>query len=349
MKILVVGPQFPDSFARNILTTLTTMGHEAVGVDGTRTFHHQSRLPHLFWAYVPKVAPALERSVFRGVVRAARELQPRLVLVTYGIMPPQIVRELRDSCAAKVACWFTDAITSLYRMYLVASAFDACFLKEPFLVRVLRDKLGLNTHYLPECCNPLWHRRVPLSEQDRSRYGCDLAAMGGLHYYRARMLEAFEGCDLKIWGRNCPSWVGSKSRKAYTHQYVAEEEKARALRAASIVVNTMNYAEIEGVNCCLFEAAGCGAFQIADDKPALAELFEPEQEIVTFRTQRELKEKVDYYLGYPEERQAIADRAYLRAHREHTYEIRLKTILRAFDLIAADQLPVANAEEVGAP
>jgi spore maturation protein CgeB len=84
----------------------------------------------------------------------------------------------------------------------------------------------------------------------------------------------------------------------------------------------MFYAEIEGLNCTLFEAAGCGAFQIADWKPSLPELFEPEREVVTFRTRQELKERVDYYLAHPEERQEIADRAYARAHREHTYEAR---------------------------
>ena len=38
----------------------------------------------------------------------------------------------------------------------------------------------------------------------------------------------------------------------------------------------------------------------------------------------ELKERVDYYLAHPEERREIADRAYVWAHREHTYELRLR-------------------------
>jgi spore maturation protein CgeB len=98
------------------------------------------------------------------------------------------------------------------------------------------------------------------------------------------------------------------------------------------------------VNCTLFEAAGCGAFQIADWKPALPELFEPEREIVTFRTRRELEEKVDYYLAHPEERREIAHRACTRAHREHTYEKRLKKMFEVMGL--APEAGVAAPEPV---
>jgi spore maturation protein CgeB len=170
----------------------------------------------------------------------------------------------------------------------------------------------------------MWHKPAPLTDEERAKYGCDLVAAGTLHYYRARMLERFDDYDLKVWGNNAPAWLQTSARGGYMNHYVSCDEKAKAYSAAKILLNTMFYAEIEGVNCTLFEAAGCGAFQIADWKPSLPELFEPEREIVTFRTRQELKDKVDYYLAHPEERREIAHRACVRAHREHTYEIRLR-------------------------
>lgn len=344
MKILVAGPQFPDSFARNIVVTLRQMDHKVTSVQGTRERHHGRRLPTLFWRYLPKAFPALERKVFRDVVRTVEAAQPDLILVSNGTMPPEVVRNLKSACGGKVVCWYTDPVTNLYRQYLPASSYDAVFLKEPFLVRVMRDKLGVNAFYLPECCNPIWHKRIPLTDGDRKKYACDLAAQGSLHYYRARMLEDFEDYDLKIWGRYRPAWLSSSVERRYTYHYVAESEKARALLSAKIVINTIHYAEIEGVNCTLFEAAGCGAFQIADWEPALPDLFEPEREIVTFETRRELKEKIDYYLAHPEERRVIADRAYARAHRDHTYEKRLQTMFEILGLI-----PKSPANSESAP
>lgn len=343
MNILVIGPQFPDSFARNIVVTLEKMGHQVSSAEGRRAHHHGGKLASAFWGYAPKAFPGLENRVFREAVRKAEEAQPDLVLVTFGTMPPEAVRRLKEACGAKIVCWYTDPVTNLHRHYLLAAGFDTVFVKEPFLAQVLRDKLGRNAYYLPECCNPQWHKRLELSGDDRRKYECDLAAQGTLHYYRARMLEDFAGYDLKVWGRNCPAWLDSPVKKNYKNHFIAEEEKARAFQSARIVVNTMQFAEIEGVNCTLFEAAGCGAFQIADWKPALPELFEPEREIVTFRTRQELKEKVDFYLVHPEERREIAARAYARAHRDHTYEKRVAKMLELLGLAPKQQAPEPEA------
>jgi len=312
--------------------TLEQMGHQVTGAEGVRTRHHGNRLANASWAYAPKAFPKLEQRIFREVVCKAAAVGPDLLLVTFAGLPPEVVGELKRVSGAKVACWYTDPVTNLYRHYLLASDFDFVFLKEPFLVRVARDKLGLNAFYLPECCNPAWHRPVDPNDADRKKYGCDLAAAGSLHYYRARMLEAFADYDLKIWGSNCPAWLDSPVKKSYPNLFIAEGEKARAFASAKIVVNTLQCAEIDGVNCTLFEAAGCGAFQIADWKPSLPELFVPDREIVTFRTRRELKEKVDYYLARPEERHEIAARACARAHRDHTYERRLREMFEVMGL-----------------
>ena len=326
LKIVVVGTQFPDSFARNISVNLKLMGHLVTNVSTSRAHHNQSRVFQAFWIYAPKAFPLLERAAYDKLVKTVSANQPELVLLTQGL-PPQVLNQLRDVSASKLVCWFTDPVANFYRGYLIAGWYDAIFLKEPHIVPLLRDKLGLNAHYLPEACNPLWHTAVTLSEPDRREFGCDLTAIGSLHYYRARMLEQFASYDLKIWGNTCPSWVESSSRAKYQNRLVAEQTKAKAVRAAKIVLNTMNYTEIEGVNCTLFETAGCGGFQIADLKPTLPFLFEPEREIVTFQTRAELKEKVDFYLAHPQERLAIAERAYNRAQRDHTYEQRLRALL----------------------
>jgi spore maturation protein CgeB len=229
---------------------------------------------------------------------------------------------------------------------MLASDLDAWFFKDPYMASVFRDKLALNAFYLPEACNSVWHRKVELSAEDRRKYGCDLVTASNMYYYRAKSLEIFQGYDLKIWGKSYPSWLSSPLRSVYQDEYVAEVEKAKAFNAAKIVLNTMHYGEIEGVNCRLFEAAGCGAFQIADWKPALPDLFEPGKEIVTFKTQQELKEKVDYYLARPEERREIADRAYARAHREHTYERRLE---KMFEILEVNAQPAVDSVASKAP
>jgi spore maturation protein CgeB len=330
MRILISGRIYPDSFARNIAVAAEGMGHFVRAFDPWPVRRRLGYAAEVLGEYVARALPLLERRRQGALVRAAEELQPDLVLIAHGLLHPDIVRRVREASGAALATWYPDSLANLGRQYLLASDLDAWFFKDPYLADMLRANLGLNAFYLPEACNPRWHRRVRLTDADLRKYGCDLASACSMYYYRARLLEMFAGYDLKLWGTGLPFWLQSPLRARYTGHYVAELEKSKAFNAAKIVINTMHFAEIEGVNCRLFEAAGCGAFQIADWKPALPELFEPEREVVTFRTREELREKVDYYLARPEERQAIADRAYARAHREHTYEIRLQ---RMFDIL----------------
>ena len=345
MRILISGQLFPDSFARNIAATARRMEHQVRVVEEILIHRRSNVLWAGFWTIAPRLFPQIEQRRHRRLVRAAEDFAPDLILLTYGTLPPSVIRQLRGACSARIAVWYPDALVNLGRQYLLASDLDAWFLKDPYLVRVFRDKLALNAFYLPEACNSLWHRRVELSAEDQRKYGCDLVTTSNMYYYRAKLLEIFRNYDMKIWGKSYPAWLASPLRAMYQDEYVAEEAKARAFNAAKIVLNTMHYGEIEGVNCRLFEAAGCGAFQIADWKPALPDLFEPEEEIVTFRTQQELKEKVDYYLAHPEERRDIADRAYARARREHTYEKRLE---KMFEILRLHSPRLVEVEESAA-
>ena len=163
-------------------------------------------------------------------------------------------------------------------------------------------------------------------KEEKIKYGCDITIVCNMYPYRVNLIEQFSDYHFKIWG-NFPQWLNTKLRYNFQGEFLTEEDKAKAFIGAKIVINTLHYAEIEGVNARLFEAAGCGAFQIIDKKPALEDLFKEGEEIITFETKKELKEKVDYYLSRPEERLRISEAAYNRAHKEHTYLNRLKLML----------------------
>lgn len=115
--------------------------------------------------------------------------------------------------------------------------------------------------------------------------------------------------------------------KFHAHHYVAELEKAKALRAAKIVLNTFTHRETDGVNCRLFEATACGGFVLSENRPTIKDFFTPGKEIAIFNSREELLDQVRYYLSRPEERGRIADRGHERAHRDHTYEARLRKLL----------------------
>ena len=87
-----------------------------------------------------------------------------------------------------------------------------------------------------------------MSEADRRKYGCDLTSARSMYYYRARMLEVFANYDVKFWETGYPFWLESPLRCLLSKRHAAELEKSKAFNAAKIVLNTMHFGEIEGVD-----------------------------------------------------------------------------------------------------
>jgi spore maturation protein CgeB len=182
-------------------------------------------------------------------------------------------------------------------------------------------------YYLAEACNPRMHRPIELTPADVGYFGCDVMLAGSLYYYRQEILESLAGLDLKVWGYR-PGWLVDRLPGRFMGRDVHGDDKVRAALAAKVCLNTLHYGEVDGLNCRAFEIAGCGGFQLISDVPAIAEHFEPDEEIVVFRSVDEMVEKARHYAGHPEAAREIAARGRARAHRDHTYEHRLADILR---------------------
>ena len=67
-----------------------------------------------------------------------------------------------------------------------------------------------------------------------------------------------------------------------------------------------------------FEATGMGACLVSDAGENVAELFEPDTEIVTYASAAEAVEKITYLRDHDDARMAIAKAGQARTLREHT-------------------------------
>ncbi len=276
------------------------------------------------------------------LLRAAREHAADLVLVTcIESLRPHVVAGLRaGNSGCKVFGVFSDHIANFGRGYFFAAHYDALFFKDHYIVDKLRAKLGWShVRYLPQACDRVLHRTVELSSADRERYGCEISLAGNPYLFRNESLRPLIGRDMKIWGPPPPRWVDHPTTRHFTGRYVSGPEKCKAMLAAKIVLNQNHYAEIAGTNKRTFEVAAIGAFQLTDT-PAIKDVFDPDTEVACFDTQREMVERIDYFLGLPERRQAMAAKAQARAHAEHTYEHRWVAQLEALGARPVASFPV---------
>ncbi|MFO0210108.1 MAG: glycosyltransferase, partial [Pseudanabaena sp.] len=75
-------------------------------------------------------------------------------------------------------------------------------------------------------------------------------------------------------------------------------------------------------NMRLFETTGVGSCLITDWKQNINDLFEPDREVVTYRSSSECIEKVKWLLSNPLEAEKIAKAGQHRTLKDHTFDIR---------------------------
>ncbi|NBD18849.1 MAG: glycosyltransferase [Cyanobacteria bacterium] len=90
--------------------------------------------------------------------------------------------------------------------------------------------------------------------------------------------------------------------------------------------NHIDLASQYASNMRLYEATGVGTCLLTDAQPNLKEVFEPDQEVITYSCPEEAIEKVNYLLKNPEERHKIAKAGQARTLRDHTFVHRAEYI-----------------------
>lgn len=330
MRVLLVGERFPDSFADNLATALGDAGHAATVVSPFRgPLAGSGRVRARLKAELPSMPRAAVRAQAH-VLQAADEQQPELMLNVDLRLSWPIVRELSRR-GIVCAFWFPDSMGNLGRETHVLGHYDAVFLKDSAVVRHYREVLGLNAHFLPEACNPRWHR--PPDGVTPGDDGPSVLVAGNMYASRFALLRRLQsaGIPIAMYGPPWPRWLPHDPAlaTAYSGEYLAREGKARAFRGATVVLNAMASHEADGANCRLFEAAGCGAVVLTDWRERLASFFHVPQEVRSFSSFAEIVDEVRMISALsPQDRGRLGDAAAARAHAEHSYAHRFEELTR---------------------
>lgn len=342
MRVLVVGPQGPDSLADNLLASLRDGGHDARGVE---TWTSGSRLAGSSQASRPlpflgplelhalnelERRPAVAARLQAGVLPAAEEHRPELTVVVDPRLAVPLVPRLRAAAGGTpVALWFTDSLRQIGREAHLLGGYDAVFGTDAGLMKRYRELRGLNAHLLPEACNPRWHR--PPAGDSPGDGGPAVLVLGSLYTSRFLLLRRLvaAGVEVELRGghvsRVIPRDAGVEA--ARRGGMLVRGAKARAFRRAAVVLNDLGSAETTHLNARLFEAAASGAAVLTEWRDGLPDLFDPAREVRAYRTFEELVAGIDEIRIDPAGARDAGDAASARAHAEHTYGHRFATML----------------------
>jgi len=323
MRVGVIGPLKNDDFAENIAVTLDDMGIENVRL-GPAVPTVARKVTRFSLETAQQVAPGLKDRMQRDLVRRGLSAECDVIISVDARLSVATVDALRRG-GARTVLWFPDHIINLGGLGMFMCEYDRFYLKDDVLCARLADVYGLPTRYLPEACNPLWHR--PIGTAGVEPY---VVVVGNLYPSRLLLLDRLldAGVPLRLYGGRAPRG-SSRFRSAGLDVLPAvfREDKARVFHQARAVLNNLHPGEMSSVNCRLFEAAASGAVTICEDRPALDGLFEREREVLAFQSFDELLSQLDAALRSPDDMGVVRAAASRRAHAEHSYAARITRIL----------------------
>ncbi len=264
----------------------------------------------------------------KKLMEKVKETKPHILMVLKGeTITSDTLLEIRKKTDTLIINIFPDNPLYMGRF----EAIEPChyfFVKDTYVLTTLH-KAGLkNVFYLPQCTDPDVHKPMTLTEQEKPLYGSDVSLIGSMYPYRLKLIEQLFEFKPALWGRG---WSKSSSHEIaalYRGKDIRGTEKAKAISASKISLNPHHpLNDIHGVNRRTFDIAACKGFQLADLKNDMQDVLKVKEEVICFNTADELKKLIGYYLIHPDERAAIAEAAYHRVVREHTYDNRAGQIL----------------------
>lgn len=331
MRWAIIGATGNDTLEFHLRESLHALGHDVVIFDivypGTMAKTAQ------YW--LRRISDPFDQATARHMAAKVLAFKPDIVVGTYRFIHPLTIELIKSKHPSTVVIHVNpDALVNLEQQQVIASRYDFLFMKDPYMVHFMRDKAGLNAHYLPEAFNPRIHKPPTRDRKELEKeQGTDILIFGNLYPYRVRVIEQLlkAGVNIKLFGVEGP-FFPSQLRAFFHNRVILGGDKSEKIHGAKIVFNNFHYAEIDGVNCKYFEINGMGGFQICDYKKTLVEYSPIAPERYSFRSTAEAIELIRHYLAHEEERHEIAEKQYHYFRANHTYEHRVKTIMETISI-----------------
>lgn len=215
--------------------------------------------------------------------------------------------------------WAIDTHLEYERALHLARQADWTFAAQQRGAEQLRADGITNAAWLPLACDPEIHGRKQTQQQ------FDIAFVG--HVFpgeRERLLN-------EIQERYPRSFVGQS--------YL--DEMATVYSSSKIVFNRSLK---DDLNMRVFEGLCSGSLLVTNALPDSGqdELFQGSRHLVTYESDEDLWEKLDFYLTHEDERQRIAESGRSEVLQQHTYRHRMEAILETVLLVSEDRMPAAR-------
>ncbi|MEK7350976.1 MAG: glycosyltransferase [Nitrospirota bacterium] len=349
LRIAVVGPIYGGSLpiTRYVVSALESLGHDVRWLD------------HSVHATSYQQLELLKNSQHRLALQSKyAEMLSRVTMAQLAEDPPDLVLSLAQAPLILpalehlrrkkflTAMWFVENYRHLTYWQQLAAGYDFWFViqQEP-CIAALKRAGAKDVRYLPMAADPSLHRPLELTKEEREEYGSDVSFVGAGYANRREIFPRLvgQGWRFKLWGNE---WDGATDLTSVLQRNGARVDTDTCLKvfnASAVNLNLHSWAgtgldpDGDFVNPRTFELAACGAFQLADRRSLMPDLF-AENEIATLSSPEALPAEITRWLHEPAQRVAMAAQARQRVLAEHTYQHRMRDLLSRIGVASPDRI-----------
>jgi spore maturation protein CgeB len=347
MKVCILGDITQANFEYFLENAFIKFGWETklIGTGDILKFPYNKKISKLFFGttfikryYDYRYLNNLNEFAYKRILKEKPDL---VVTHNNGKLSKKIIIKLRKELKCPVVCFAADdpTISLLLPNYLESLlgfshiiAFDSSMLERirPFSSTPVFNFAGASD---PDIYFPLPQKKE-LKIDSELAY-CSTSYQGtALGIYRGAILANLVDNDLKIygdakWSRIAYTFPELKP-KIYARGFLSGDEMNLLYNSTKIYLGIVNPLLLCGVSQRIFDCAMAGCFQIVEWKKDIGKWF-PNEEIETFKTIPELREKVKWYLENPAAREEKSLKAYNKVLKEYKWTDLVKQVLEVIN------------------
>lgn len=199
--------------------------------------------------------------------------------------------------------------------------YDQVFIASDYWAREIDKQVSVPVESMLQCTDP--ERFYSPPAKVRHRYKQELLFVGNSrNIYRKILKDLLPTCyKLAIYGK---CWSNFVSEDYIKGKYIKNNHLYKYYGSADILLNDHwdDMREKGFISNRVFDGLACGAFILTDDVHDMGEF---ERYVQVYKTKKELKDYIDYYLGHPKERKTKAQLGKEHVIQKHTFKQRAET------------------------
>lgn len=345
MKILFPQTSWAGGFMYSIAKAFRNLGHET---EISTPSSNQTFLKYLSLGQVVYINNIRKKRIRdehnKNVINASQKFKPDILFTMNGSseLLPETIDYIKKNVKCKIISYVADnPFDPLRNKYFgtILPKFDVLLVADNIWIPNIK-KIAPNSHIIHFVGGFDKNLFFPvseglISESEKDKLSCEVSFTGGSYNgrgegnYRAGIMSHLLEFDLKIWGD--PGWQNMAKyfpglKYAYKGNRLSYDNLRKLYAICPINLNMPSPQILTSFQPRLFDIAATKGFQLVDHGSDICKYFD-NQEVVTFQSIPDLKDKINYYLNNRNERDKIVENCYKKVINNYTWEHSFKRVL----------------------